>query len=146
MKSMFVAVLILISASAFAVEKGPVDSFISVLPLGQYNGIDEGGDRCSVIVSEVNYPDKAILITGANLKNKVSKMIEEGSAFLLRAYRKEFLQTNRYYVKNSKNSYYEKTVRTIEAGDNLLYVVTALETNMNGRLKVEKVECIINYK
>ena len=143
---MIIAVLICITATVSAFEKGPVDSFLSVLPLGQYKGFDESGNECSIIVKEVNYPDKAILITGTNLKNKVSKMVEEGSVFLLKAYKKEFIQTNRYYLDNSKNTYYEKIVRTINAGENLLYVVTALETNLNGRMKIEKIECIVKIK
>ena len=73
-------------------------------------------------------------------------MIEKDSAFLLRAFRKEFIQTNRYYLDNSKNSYYEKTVRTINAGEKLLYIVTALETNLNGKLQIDKVECKVTIE
>ena len=145
MKTLIVA-LMMISGSAHAFEKSSVDSFLSILPIGQYFGTDDHGAECSVKVSEVNYPDKAILITGTNLNNKVSKMVEEGSVFLLKAYKKEFIQTNRYYLDNSKNTYYEKIVRTINAGENLLYVVTALETNLNGRLKIDKIECIVTTK
>ena len=146
MKTILIAALMLISASVYAVEKGPIDYFLSVLPLGQYIGFDESGNQCSVEVNEVNYPEKTILITGINLKNKVSKMIEKDSAFLLRAFRKEFIQTNRYYLANSKNSYYEKTVRTINAGEKLLYIVTALETNLNGKLQIDKVECKVTIE
>ncbi len=141
MKTIFIAVLIIISASVSAVEIGPVDSFLSVLPLGLYKGFDESGNQCSITVNEVNYPEKAILITGINLKNKVSKMIERDSVFLLKAYKKEFIQANRYYLDSSKNSYYEKIVRTLNAGENLLYIVTAVETNLNGKLKIDKIEC-----
>lgn len=146
MRKIFFTVLMIFSASSFAAEKGSVDSFLSVLPLGQYRGFDESGDQCSIIVSEVNFPDKAILITGISYNNKVTKMIDEGSDYFLKSYNKEFIQTIRYYVDTHKNDYYEKIVRTQKAGDNLLYVVTAVETNVLKKLIIEKVECIVRTK
>ncbi len=145
MKTLIAAALMVMSFSTLAEPKGSsVDSFLSVLPLGHYLGVDDNGADCSMTVSEVNFPKKAISITGENSKHRVSKMVAEGSEFLLRAHRKEFIQTNRYSA--TKNSYYEKIVRTLTAGDNRLYVVTAIETSINGRFSSEKVECVVNLK
>lgn len=146
MKTLMVMASMLVSLSTFASEQDAVDSFLSVLPIGHNLGVDDQGRECSMTVSEVNFPQKAILITGENNKNKVSKMVAEGSEFLFRAHRKEFIQTHRHYVNASKTSYFEKIVRTLIAGDNLLYVVTATETNINGRFNVDKVECVVDLK
>lgn len=146
MKTLIAAALMMVSVSTFANERSSVDSFLSVLPVGQYAGKDDQGVECSVAVNEVNFPAKAILVTGENAKNKVTKVVKEGSEFFFRAYKKEFIQTDRYYVDASRNAYFEKIVRTLNAGENLLYVVTAIETNINGNRSTEKVECVVSLK
>lgn len=146
MKSLIAAVLMMVSVSTFANERSSVDSFLSVLPVGQYEGKDDRGALCSVAVTEVNFPEKAILITGENAKNKVTKMVKEGSEFFFKAFKKEFIQTDRYYVDASRNAYFEKIVRTVNAGENLLYTVVAIETNISGNRSTEKVECVVNLK
>lgn len=146
MKTLIIAALMMVSVSTFAGERSSVDSFLSVLPVGQYQGRDDSGVECKISVNEVNFPKKAILITGESSKNKVTKMVKEGSEFFFKAYKKEFIQADRYYADASRSSYFEKIVRTVNAGDNLLYVVTALETNLNGSRTTEKVECVVSLK
>lgn len=146
MKTLIAAALMIISISSFSAELGSVDSFLSVLPLGSYQGYDDKGVSCVVSVTEVNYPAKAILVMASNDKNQTTKVIQDGSEFVFRAYKQEFIQTDRYYVDASRNSYVEKIVRTVNAGDNRLYVVVALETTVNRERTVEAVECVINPK
>lgn len=146
MKSLIASALMIMSISSFGAELGSVDSFLSVLPLGTYSGKNDQGVECSISVREVNYPDKTIVVVGSNAKSKVSKVIKDGSEFLFRAYKQEFIQTDRIYVDASRNSYVDKIVRTVNAGDNRLYVVVANETTVNRDRTVESVECVVNPK
>lgn len=143
MKSLIAAALLMVSFSTFAAE-GSVDSFLSVLPFGVHTGVDDKGQACKVSVSEANFPAKAISVQAENDKLKVFKMINDGSEFLFRAYKKEFIQTDRYYVDATRNSYVERIVRTVIAGENRLYVVVANEITVNRDRKVELVECVVN--
>lgn len=144
MKTLIAAALMIVSMSTFANdERSSVDSFLSVLPVGNYQGKDDSGLGCSISVNEVNFPAKAILVSAINPKIKVTKLVKEGSEFLFRAYKKEFIQTDRYYVNDSRNAYVEKIVRTVLAGDKLLYIVVAAETSINGHRSSDKVECVV---
>jgi hypothetical protein len=146
MKTLITAALMMISISSFGNELGSVDSFLSVLPVGDYSGHDDEGTKCSILVSEVNFPAKALLITASNNQNTSFKVIKDGSEFFFRAYKQEFIQTDRYYIDASRNSYVEKIVRTVNAGKNRLYVVVARETTINRERTVEAVECVVNPK
>lgn len=147
MNTFITAALLMVTVSSFANdtnERSSVDSFLSILPIGEYQGKSDSGVECLISVDEVNFPEKAILITGKNSQNKVTKTVKEGSEFFFRAYKKEFIQTDRYFVDASRSAYFEKVVRTVSAGDDLLYVVVALDTNINGNNSSEKVECVIS--
>lgn len=144
MKSLIATALLLASFSTFAAEEGSVDSFLSVLPMGTHTGTDDLGRACQVTVSEANFPAKSISVQAENDKLKIFKVINDGSEFLFRAYKKEFIQTDRYYVDATRNSYVERIVRTVLAGDNRLYVVVANEITVNRDRKVELVECVVN--
>lgn len=146
MKTLIAAALMIVSISSFGSELGSVDSFLSVLPVGHYSGRDDKGVDCSVTVSEVNFPAKALLITATNDTGNSFKVIKDGSEFLFRAYKQEFIQTDRYYVDASRQSYVEKIVRTVNAGINRLYVVVARETTINRERTVEAIECVVNPK
>lgn len=146
MKTLIAAALMIVSISTFGTELGAVDSFLSVLPVGSYSGRDDKGVECVVNVNEVNFPAKALLVTATNHKNKTTKVIKDGSEFFFRAYKQEFIQTNRYYVDASRNAYVEKIVRTVNAGDNRLYVVVSSEVTINRDRSVEVVECVVNPK
>lgn len=146
MKTLIAAALMIISISSFGNELGSVDSFLSVLPVGEYSGRDDKGIDCTVSVNEVNFPAKALLVTASNDKYKSFKVIKDGSEFLFRAYKQEFIQADRYYVDASRNSFVEKIVRTVNAGVNRLYIVVARETTINRDRTVEAVECVVNPK
>ncbi len=142
MKALIAVALMTVSFSTFSNDLGSVDSFLSVLPVGTYTGADDRGNACEVAVSEVNFPAKAISVTVANNKNRIFKIINDGSEFLFRAYKQEFIQTDRQYVDATRNSYIERIVRTVNAGDNRLYVVVANELTVNRERTVEAVECV----
>lgn len=146
MKTLIAAALMMVSISSFSAELGSVDSFLSVLPVGEYSGRDDKGVDCKVAVTEVNFPAKVILVQVSNNEHKTFKMIKDGSEFLFRAYKQEFIQTDRYYVDASRNSFVERIVRTVNAGANRLYVVVARETTVNREKTAEVVECVVNPK
>lgn len=143
MKSLIAMALLVASFSTFAGESGSVDSFLSVLPLGKHQGSDDRGQSCSVTVTEANFPAKDISVTVENNKSRIFKIINDGSEFLFRAYKKEFIQTDRYYVDSTRNSYVDRIIRTVIAGENSLYVVVANETTVNRERVVEMVECVV---
>lgn len=146
MKAFIAAALMTVSLSAFSNDLGSVDSFLSVLPVGTYTGTDDRGNSCEAAVSEVNFPAKAIAVTVSNNKNKIFKIINDGSEFLFRAYKQEFIQTERQYVDATRNAYVERIIRTVNAGDNRLYVVVANELTVNRERTVEAVECVVYLK
>ncbi|AUN97249.1 hypothetical protein DOM21_15410 [Bacteriovorax stolpii] len=143
MKSLIATALLLASVSTFAAESA-VDTFLSVLPLGSHSGVDDKGNACKVTVSEANFPAKAISVQAENADLKIFKVINDASEFMFRGYKKEFIQTDRYYVDSTRNSYVDRVVRTVVAGDELLYVVVANEITVNRDRKVELVECVVN--
>lgn len=143
MKSLILTALLLVSSSTFA-GVGAVDTFLSVLPLGTYSGTDDNGAACTVTISEANFPAKAISVQAQNAELKIFKTINEGSEFFFKAYKKEFIQSDRYYVDATRNSYVDRIVRTTLAGENQIYVVVANEITVNRDRKVEMVECVVN--
>lgn len=144
MKSLIATALLLTSFSTFALEAGSVDSLLSVLPLGVHQGQDDSAQDCTVSVSEVNFPAKALSVSLENSKSKIFKTINDGSEFLFRAYKQEFIQTDRYYVDSTRSSYVDRIIRTVNAGDKRLYVVVANETTVNRERFVEMIECVVN--
>jgi hypothetical protein len=151
MKKFIVAASLLLSFSVLANEEksnpsiSSVDSFISVLPLGTHLGVNELGARCSVVVSEVNFPEKAINVSVLKGNHKIFKTINEGSEFFFRSGRREFIQSERFYVDDTRTSYVDRIVRTVLAGDNKLFVVVANEITVNRERFVEALECIVNF-
>ena len=144
MKSLVAAALMISALSAFGSEMGSVDSFLSVLPIGSYYGKDDQGVSCSISVNESNFPEKSITVSASNNNNSIFKKIVDGSEFRLRAYKIEFIQTERSYVDASRGSYIDRIVRTTSAGDNRLYVVVGNVVTDNRDVRSESVECVIN--
>lgn len=143
MKSLIATALLFASFSTYAQEAGSVDSFLSVLPLGVHQGQDERSLDCTVKVTEANFPAKAISVSIENNKSKIFKTIQDGSEFLFRPYKQEFIQADRYYIDSTRSSYVERIIRTVKAGDKSLYIVVANETTVNRETFVEMVDCIV---
>ncbi|MBY0416194.1 MAG: hypothetical protein K2Q18_18620 [Bdellovibrionales bacterium] len=146
MKRLIACVLLLSSFSTFGYEQGAVDAFTAILPVGTYQGETEINTNCDVNVAEVNFPEKAITVTVNDNNNRLFKVIKEGSEFRLRAYKSEFIQTERFYVDDNRTSYVDRIVRTVNAGENRLYVVVANEATVNREVRQEAVECVVKLK
>lgn len=145
MKSAIAILSIVSSFSVFGMEPGSVDALLSVLPLGTHSGVNDSGEKCSVMVSEVNFPSKALSISAINANNRVFKKIMDGSEYLFRAYKQEFIQSDRYYVDSTRSAYVDRVIRTVNAGSGKLYVVIANEVTVNRDLAIEAVDCVINF-
>ena len=145
MKSLFSIIALLCTLSVFGMEPGSVDALLSVLPIGTHAGVNDSGEKCSVMVSEVNYPLKALSISALNANNRVFKQVMDGSEYLFRAHKQEFIQSDRYYVDSTRSAYVDRVIRTVNAGEGKLYVVIANEVTVNRDLAVEAVDCVINF-
>lgn len=143
MKTIFALMITALSFSSFGLEMGAVDSLLSVLPLGEYSGANDLGEACSVLVKEVNYPEKSISVTVSNKQTNIFRIVNDGEEFRFRAYKQEFIQTKRQYIDASRNSYQDKIIRTVGANDNKLYVVVANDLMVNGTYSSEAMECVI---
>ena len=145
MKFIIASFLLITAFSTHASDTSAADSSLSILPIGQYHGKTDAGVDCSVIVNEVNYPDKVITVTAIDNRLKVFKIINEGVGFLFRPYKSEFIQTERYYVTSDRTSYVDNIIRTVSAGERSLYVTVAQERTVNRDFSVKAVECVVNY-
>lgn len=143
MKVLIAAALMILSVPTFSAETSSVDSFLSVLPFGTYQGNDGFGSACHVTVSALNDAGKALSVSVSNSKSTQFKVINDGSEFYFKNYRKEFIQTDRQFTDSTKTSYVDKTIRTMIAGENTLYVIVATEVTQNTELPVKSVECVI---
>lgn len=144
MKRVIALALMMASFSTFANHMGSVDSLLSVLPQGTFNGKDDLGVACSVSVYEVNFPAKAIAVQVNKRNSKIMKVVSDGSDFRFVAYKKEFVQTERYYVDDTRTSYVERVVRTVLAGDKQQYVVVSNEVVVNRDRTVEAIDCVVD--
>lgn len=142
MKSLVLIVILAICHNTFAQTMSAVEALSSVIKVGEYKGKNENG-RCVVLVSEVNYPQKALAVKVSDKLNSVTKLVEEGSEFKL-GMRKEFIQTTTSSIDENEDSYVERIVRTVLAGENQLYVVTSYATVMNREINRTAVDCVIN--
>jgi hypothetical protein len=143
MKVLIAAVLMIVSFSTYSSEMGSVDSLLSVLPLGTYSGVDEEGNSCGVNVNAVNFPEKVLSVVVFNNKARIFKIINDGTVFQFREYKKEFIQSERQYVDSTRSTYVDRIIRTSIAGANTLYVVVANELTINRDRTVESVECVV---
>lgn len=143
MKKFIAIALMSFSLSAFAYVENAVDSLLQVLPFGTHKGVDDAGVACDVSVSEVNFPNKEIIIKVTKKTNSIFKNVSAESDFLFRAWKKEFIQTDRYYIDETRSAYVDRIIRTVDAGNSKLYVVVADEVTVNRESKVDSVDCVI---
>lgn len=144
MKSVIAIALMMASFSTFANNMGSVDSLLSVLPHGTFSGVDDLGVACSVSVYEVNFPAKAVAVQVNKRNSKILKVISDGSDFRFIAYKKEFVQMDKYFVDSTRTSYVERVVRTVLAGDKQQYVIVSNEIVVNRERTVEAIDCVVN--
>lgn len=144
MKILLALVLTFVSLSSFAKSSGAVDKFTSFLPVGEYSGVNDQGVSCQVSVGEVNYPKKDIQVRVVVGNTDLTKLIEDGSEFGYKDYKREFVQTDRNQVGSDDVNYVERIVRTVSAGDKKQYVVVSYSVVMNTDRNDEAAECIVD--
>lgn len=144
MKILLALVLSLGAFSAFSIEPTAPEKLTSYLPLGVHSGQNDLGEGCHVFVSEVNYPKKDIQVTAINDGLSLSKLIEEGSEFGYKDYKKEFVQTDRNLIGTDMHSYVERVIRTTTVKAKKLYVVVGYDVVINRDRDSKYVECVVN--
>lgn len=147
MKILLALVLSFAAVSAFAdgVGSTATEKITSYLPVGYYEGKNDQGANCTVLVSEVNYPDKDIQVRVMDGTLDLAKLIEENSAFGYKDYKKEFVQVERNLIGNDSYNYVERVLRTVLAGDRKLYVVVSYSLVINRNRDTQTAECVVNY-
>lgn len=148
MKSILALVLLMTTVFAYTAQASDApaaSALLSILPVGQYYGVNDEGVNCSIIVNEGNFPDKVISVTAIDDKLKVFKIINENVDFLFRAHKAEFIQSERHYVSSDRTAYVDNILRTINADNRRLYVVVSQVRTVNRDVTNHTVECVINY-
>ena len=146
MKRFIACVCLLSSITAFGYELNAVDAVLSVLPVGIYQGKNDLDIDCTVSVYTVNFPDNAIAVTVTDNKTRLFKVVNANSEFRFRAYKSEFIQTERFYVDANRNAYVDRILRTVDAGEGRLYVVVGHESTVNRDVRQETAECVVKVK
>lgn len=144
MKILLAVAICLTTVCSFAASTNAVDKLTTYLPVGSYSGKTDQGRACSVSVNEVNYPDKDIQVRITEGKKDLTKLIAAGSEFSYKDYKKEFIQTERTLINDDDTTYVERIIRTVNAGDNKLYVVVSFNTVINTESDEQVAECVIN--
>lgn len=144
MKILLALAMSLAALNSFASDSSAVDKLTSYLPVGSYSGATDQGSACQVNVSEVNYPKKDIRVRVIEGNNDLSKIIANGSVFRYRDYKKEFIQSDHTVIGSDDVNYVERIIRTVNAGDNKLYVVVSYSTMLNTNAETQVAECVIN--
>lgn len=141
MKFLLVLALSLVASNSFA---GAVEKFTSFVPVGAYIGSNENVGTCFVTVDEVNFPKKDIQVTVLVGNLELKKLIESGSHYGYKDFKKEFVQTERSLVSADESNYVERIIRTVSAGDKKQYVVVSYSTVVNRETHTETAECVID--
>ncbi|MBC7539150.1 MAG: hypothetical protein H7281_10035 [Bacteriovorax sp.] len=144
MKILLALAISLAAFNSFASGSDAVNKLTSYLPIGSYTGSTDQGTACLVSVSEVNYPKKDIQVRVIEGNNDLTKLVTEGSEFGFKDYKKEFIQIDHTIVGNDDVNYVERIIRTVNAGDNKLYVVVSFSAVFNTNTDTQVAECIIN--
>jgi hypothetical protein len=142
MKVLLSFVLLSYSLSVLSAEKSAVDALLEVIKVGKYSGKNAFGD-CTVELSEVNFPEKAINVSVADDRYEITKLVQENDVYRYRGYKNEFVQSTISYVDDTQENYIEQSVRTLNAQKGRLYVATAYTTVFDRETKTKNVECIL---
>ena len=146
MKILFSLILLSFSFSVLSAERSAVDALLEVIKVGRYSGTNSFG-RCTVELSEVNFPEKAINVSVQDDNYEITKLIQENDVYRYRGINNEFVQTTISYLDESQDNYIEQSVRTLNTSNGKLYVGTAYTTVLDRQSATKNVECIISiYK
>lgn len=137
MKSLLTIILTLCSFAVFSAERNAVDSLLSVLPEGNHSG-----SGCSVNVSVSEYPVRSVFVNVANDDKNIFKIVSEDSEFMFREYKKEFIQADLVTIDDTRSASLERIIRTVNAGENQLYVVVAEAVIVNRDRREDAADCV----
>lgn len=123
-----------------------VDKFTSYLPIGVYVGTNDKKEACEVSVSEINFPQRDILVKVSVLDKTLTKLIEEKSIFKFRDYKREFIQTDTKKFGADSVNYVERIVRTVRAENDKQYIVVSYSIVTNTTSETDVLDCIVDRK
>ena len=146
MKILFSLILLSFSLPALSADRSAVDALLEVIKVGRYSGTNSFGS-CTVELSEVNFPERAINVSVQDDKYEITKLVQENDVYRYRGINNEFVQSTISYLDESKDNYIEQSVRTLNTSKGKLYVSTAYTTVFERETTSNNVECIISvYK
>ncbi|MBP9680717.1 MAG: hypothetical protein KBD76_04890 [Bacteriovorax sp.] len=123
-----------------------VDKFTTYLPIGAYVGTNDEGEACEVSVSEINFPQRDILVKISALDKTLTKLIEEKSIFKFRDYKREFIQTDTKKFGADSVNYVERIVRTVRAENDKQYIAVSYSIVTNTTSETDVLDCIVDRK
>lgn len=132
--------------SSIAKTISVVDKLTNYLPVGFYEGRNDQGEFCSVIVSEVNYPKKDVQVRVMTPKADLTKLVEENSEAFFKDYRREFIQTEISILGSDDSQYVERILRTASAGTTKQYVVVSWSIVSNRDRQTEEASCVVDLR
>ncbi len=144
MKVLVALTLSILCLNSYAKPVSVVDKLTSYLPVGLYEGRNDRGEFCSVLVSEVNFPKRDITVRVMNPKTDLTKLVEENSEAGYKDYKREFIQTETNLIGSDSSQYVERILRTVTAGANKQYVVVSWSIVSNRERQTETAECIVD--
>lgn len=131
------------TVSAFDSKPTATEKLASYLPVGFYFGKTDQGLDCKVTVAAVNYPKKDLQVRVVAGNLDLTKLVEEGSEFYFKDFKKEFIQTERSLIGADASNYVERVVRTTIVSDYQRYVVVAYSVIINRERESKVAECVI---
>lgn len=146
MKVLLALALSVLSINSFANTPSDLDKLKSYLPVGFYEGRNDKGEFCSVIVSEVNFPKKDVQVRVLNPKADLFKLVEEDADALTRDYRREFILTEKNILGSDDTQYVERILRTVTAGGTKQYVVVSWSIVSNRGRQTEEASCVVDLR
>lgn len=144
MKVLMALTLSFLCLSSFAKSVSAVDKLTSYLPVGFYEGRNDRGEFCSVLVTEVNFPKHDITVRVMNPKADLTKLVEENSLAGYKDYKREFVQTETNVIGSDETQYVERILRTVMTGSNKQYVVVSWSLVSNRDRQTETADCVVD--
>ena len=129
---LLIGAILLISTSAYALEMGARDVFLSLLTPGQYYG-----DQCSVTIEDLG---NKVVITAKNQRYSKVKEIENNDSYSRRGLR--FLSSK--FTLINRDTRVENFIRTLPANNDTQYFAVGDIWHVYSReIREEVVECVV---
>lgn len=140
MKSVLLAMSLLFSMNSFA--QMPTDDFLSILPYGEYLGVNLEGKKCVVSVQPTISSDGAVFVFVGPVNGKGKNIkVDNYSVMTYNPEKQDFLLTKRIAIIDDK--FLENGIRTFRASNNHLYVATWFVKFANKVKESDKSVCVL---